>query len=364
MSDFISVSTSVSDSYNIHIGDDLNAKLREITARYSSKKAYVVVDEVVLQHHRELFEPVLGQKFPHLHIFEVPSGESSKSGLMFNKLLDFILKNGVERGTPLFAIGGGVTGDLAGFAAATVLRGIPLIHIPTTLLAMVDSSIGGKTGINHSTGKNLIGSFYQPDAVLADVRYLETLPREEWVNGLSEVLKYGLIHSPEIFDEVQVLIDQDNFTNALSWISLIKKSAQIKADVVSGDVLEGGKRAFLNFGHTFAHVIEREGNYQEYSHGEAVFAGMVAAVHASNNLGAQIGISNLLNFKPLYNFSLAQINNNVSGLVDLMRRDKKVKDEQINLVLLHEAGKPHVYKADNVTVVEDAWKYILKTFEK
>lgn len=364
MSDTISISTSVNDSYKIHIGDDLTSQLQSLIEDYSSQKVFLVVDEIVLANHRPLFEDVFTQKFPHVHIFEVPSGESSKSFLMYKKLLDFILQKGAERNTPLVAIGGGVTGDLAGFVAATVLRGVPLIHIPTTLLAMVDSSIGGKTGINHETGKNLIGSFYQPDAVFADVRYLRTLPRQEWVNGLSEVLKYGMIHSPDILIEIQSLLNQDLFTDGVAWLPTIKKSAQIKANFVSEDVLESGKRAYLNFGHTFAHVIEREGKYKDFSHGEAVFAGMLGAVHASNNLGANIDISNLMNFKPLYNFSLEQVKTDMSHLVELMKRDKKVKDKQIQLILLHKPGQAYVYEADDLKIIHQAWQFIYKIFDK
>ncbi|MEX0722026.1 MAG: 3-dehydroquinate synthase [Balneolaceae bacterium] len=364
MSDTISVNTSTTDSYTIHFGSDLNSQLDSFIQKYSSGKVFLVVDEFVLAHHKPLFDAVMEQNFQQIHIFEVPSGESSKSSVMYHKLLDFILNKGVERSTPLIAIGGGVTGDLAGFAAATVLRGIPLIHIPTTLLAMVDSSIGGKTGINHDTGKNLIGSFYQPHAVFADVHYLQTLPKKEWVNGLSEVLKYGMIHTPEILSEVQYLLDQNVFTDGEAWLPIIKKSAQIKVDIVSDDVLESGKRAYLNFGHTFAHVIERVGNYKQFSHGEAVFAGMAGAVRASNKLGADINISNLLNFKPLYNFSLAQVKTSVSDLVNLMKKDKKVKDEQIHLILLQELGLPYTYNVDDEQIAEQTWEFILNTFEK
>jgi 3-dehydroquinate synthase len=363
MSDSISVQTSTEKKYNLHFGHDLSDQLESYIRSLSSKKAFVLVDAFVLKHHRSHFESILSKKFPELHIFEVPRGEQAKSFHIYQKALSFLLEKGVERGTPLFAIGGGVTGDLAGFVAATVLRGIPLIHIPTTLLAMVDSSIGGKTGINHAVGKNLVGSFYQPNAVFADVKYLETLADKEWVNGLSEVLKYGMIHSPEILQQVNMLIEKGQFTEGKAWLPLIKKSAQIKTDVVAEDVLEAGKRAFLNFGHTFAHVIEREGEYSTYSHGEAVFAGMIAAVYASNKLGAHIELSNLLQFKSLYKFTLNQIKSTPEELVVQMKSDKKVKDEQIRLVLLKEVSSPYVYKVSETEFVEQTWHHILKIFQ-
>jgi 3-dehydroquinate synthase len=322
-----------------------------------------MVDAFVKANHGAYFEETLRACFNELHIFEVPRGEKAKSSLIYQQAIDFILKNGVERSTPIVAIGGGVTGELSGFVAATVLRGIPLIHIPTTLLAMVDSSIGGKTGINHETGKNLVGSFYQPEAVFADVKYLETLPLRERVNGLSEVLKYGCIHSPDILDKVQHLLDKKLFEDGEAWLPLIRQSAQIKTDVVAEDVLESGKRAFLNFGHTFAHVIEREGKYTQYSHGEAVFAGMIAAIHASNHLGANIDESNLLRFKSLYTFTLDKIETTTAALVDGMKNDKKVKDGQIRLILLHEEGNPYQYEVEESDFVEKAWSHTLSLFK-
>ena len=363
MSDSISVQTSTEDLYELHFGYDLSAELEGFIQNYGSAKAFLMVDAFVLDHHRAHFEKALQSHFNELHIFEVPRGEQAKNIDVYKQAVDFVLTKGAERGTPLIAIGGGVTGDLAGFVAATVLRGIPLIHIPTTLLAMVDSSIGGKTGINHNTGKNLVGSFYQPAAVFADVKYLETLAEKEWVNGLSEVLKYGMIHSPEILEQVNTLIHDNTFVDGKSWLPLIQKSAKIKVEIVAEDVLEAGRRAFLNFGHTFAHVIEKEGDYKAYSHGEAVYAGMIAAVYASNSLGANIELSNLLQFKPLYKLTLNEINSSPEELVHLMKTDKKVKDEQIQLILLKDLSSPYVYKVSDSDFVERAWQHTLKIFK-
>jgi 3-dehydroquinate synthase len=363
MSDSISVQTATSSSYDLHFGNDLLDDLGGFIQKYSSSKAFVMVDAFVLEHHRNHFEEVLQNHFEELHIFEVPRGEQAKSFEVFSSATDFILQNRAERQTPLFAIGGGVTGDLSGFVAASVLRGIPLVHIPTTLLAMVDSSIGGKTGLNHTVGKNLVGSFYQPEAVFADVKYLETLPKKEWVNGLSEVIKYGMIHSPEMLDDIESLIQSNLFTDGNSWLSLIQQSAQIKVDVVADDVLESGKRAYLNFGHTFAHVIEKLGAYKKYSHGEAVYAGMIAAVKASNEFGCNVDATNLLQFKSLYNLSFKGIKATPSEMTEFMRTDKKVKDEQIRLILLQEMASPYLHNVTNTAMVEKAWQHMLNIFE-
>lgn len=366
MSNTIKVKTSTASDYDLYFGNDLSNDLAQFVSKYTSDKAFALVDAFVLEHHRASFEPLLKEQFSDLNVFEIPRGERAKSMNIYQKVLDFLLVNGVGRGTPVFAIGGGVTGDLAGFAAATVLRGVPLVHIPTTVLAMVDSSIGGKTGVNHKTGKNLIGSFYQPEAVFADVLYLETLPKNEWVNGMSEILKYGMIHSPDIIDTLKDLTSNGSYIDmeGEKWLPLIRQSAQIKVDIVSEDVLESGKRAFLNFGHTYGHVIEYLGEYQTYSHGQAVYAGMIAATYASNKLGSNIDLSNLLSFRSLYDFKLHDIakNNKPGELVDLMKYDKKVKDGILRLILLKDLGKPYLYNVAETDFVENSWQQTFKIF--
>ena len=364
MSEQIPVSTTSTDNYTITVGSDLSGDVCEYVAgKYGTRKVLVLIDHKVYKLHSEDIESALDNVFEKVVKFVIPEGESSKSLEQFTSLMDLILKEGVERKTPLLAIGGGVVGDLAGFVAASVLRGIPLIHIPTTLLAMVDSSIGGKTGINHSTGKNLIGAFYQPKAVFADVSFLKTLPREQWVNGLSEIIKYGMIEAPEILNSINELIDGDKFSKPGQWIPIIKKSAEIKADIVNRDVKEAGVREYLNFGHTFAHVIETKGNYTRYSHGEAVFAGMFGAVHASNQLGTNIDIQALKQFKHLYSIHLDAIKSDPSEFTQMMLRDKKAKDNTVRLVLLEYMGKPMVRSYEDASAVDPSWEYIFKEFK-
>ena len=364
MSDtIISVQTSSTDEYQITIGTKLLERATEfITNRFGANKVLLVVDEQVHSHHGENIEHAFSSEFDQVVTFVVPSGEKSKSVIQFNQIVDFVLNEGVERGTPLVAIGGGVVGDLSGYVAASVLRGIPLIHVPTTLLAMVDSAIGGKTGINHSTGKNLIGAFYQPKAVFSDVDFLRTLPKKEWVNGLSEIIKYGMIESPEILDKVAELTAGGEFAEPEAWIPVIAQSAAIKADIVSRDVKESGVREFLNFGHTFAHVIEAKGEYEAFSHGEAVFAGMFGAIEASNETGANIEMSNLMQFKPLYEVSLSKIGTNYPEFTELMLRDKKVKNQTIRLVLLNALGSPVVRPFTETAFIDECWKKVIKEF--
>ena len=363
MSESIPVKTTSTDSYSITVGENLMGEMAEsLAAGFNTSKLFMIIDEKVYRHHSSYIESELEKKFSRITKYVVPSGENNKSMEQFSSIVDFILKNGVERSTPLLAVGGGVVGDLAGFVAASVLRGIPLIHLPTTLLAMVDSSIGGKTGVNHEVGKNLIGAFYQPKAVFTDVTFLNSLPEEEWVNGISEVLKYAFIEEPEIFLELRKLTQGNKFASPEEWIPVIKQSAAIKVDVVNKDVKESGIREFLNFGHTFAHVIEQKGEYADFSHGEAVFAGMFGAVEASNRAGADISIDQLDYFKPFYDLNLEKIGNDTKELTQLMLRDKKVKDQTIRLILLQELGKPVVKSFEQTGLVEACWDYIISEF--
>lgn len=359
MSQSIEVKVEYQKKYSVHVGMDLWDSFRGFCSqRYSSGKAYIIIDARVNRLHGQKVLAECAEYFDECIPIEVPEGEPSKSMNGWAELVDMVLEQGAERTTPVVAVGGGVTGDLAGFTAASVLRGIPLIHIPTSLLAMVDSSIGGKTGINHRTGKNLIGAFYQPDAVFADIRFLETLDDREWVNGLSEVLKYAAIRDPEIFARVEQLIGQ-GFVPSTEWGDLVADSARIKADIVQEDTLEAGKRAFLNFGHTFAHALEKSAGYGVISHGEAVFIGMLAACYVSRHNGAAIDCARFTPFIPLYNIDLEHSSVDTEKLIDLMARDKKVQDNIIRLVLLETWGSPVLVKCNDMKLLKDAWKFAL-----
>ena len=360
MSHTIKVSTSAQASYPIQVGQDLWEDFNTFCqAQYSPQKLFIIVDKKVWSFHSAVIEEGCRAFFNEVEVFEVPEGEQSKSLEQWNKLVDAALQSGIERSTPILAIGGGVVGDLAGFTAASVLRGVPLIHMPTSLLAMVDSSIGGKTGINHSTGKNLVGAFYQPEAVFADIGYLATLERKEWINGLSEMLKYAAIEEEDLFKRLDKEI-QKELKPSGEWAQLISDCARIKTKVVEKDTLESGVRAYLNFGHTFGHAIEKYAGFGGISHGEAVFLGMLAAVFASNQTGAAIDDARFDPFLPLYELERHDQNFEISELIDLMGRDKKVKEGIIRLVLLNDWEDPYIYDCEDKDLLTEAWKFAFK----
>ncbi len=359
MSQVIRTDIKYSKTYGIHIGRNLDSEFRDFcNDKYSPRKIFVVVDEYVDSLHHEKIHSMCGEYFSDVHFILIPEGETSKAVKEWQKITDRILEEDVERETPLLAAGGGVTGDLAGFAAASVLRGLPLLHLPTSLLAMVDSSIGGKTGVNHATGKNLIGAFYQPDAVFMDIDFLETLEQKEWINGLAEIIKYAAIRNPDLFDRLEHM-SEEGFKPSGEWIQVIKESAQIKVDIVEEDTLEAGNRAFLNFGHTFAHALENISGYGDISHGQAVFVGMMAAGFLSEKLGYKINKARFDTFLPLYSTIGDLLPENSRKLVEAMKSDKKVKNNVIRLILLEEWGKPFIYECDNHDMLHEAWDYAL-----
>lgn len=346
-----------SGSYKAAVGKNIfKEELADYLKDRHTDKLFVLIDENVFRYHWKTIQASLSDLVNHVHFLEVPEGESSKSLRFWNKTLDFLLNEGVRRNIPLIVIGGGVTGDLGGFTAATALRGIPLVHIPTTILAMVDSSIGGKTGVNHTTGKNLIGSFYQPDKVIADTRYLESLPKNEWVNGLSEILKYAAIRDEKIFSEAQIFLEPDlHSIDQTKLVNLIAKCIQIKADVVEEDEFEGGIRAFLNYGHTFAHALEKACDFDTISHGEAVFLGMLAAHKLANLTGSNLQATKLTPYRSLYNFKISKKDLSSDRLNEYMKSDKKRTDEHIKFVLLNDWQKPEVKTVKEKELINQAW---------
>lgn len=361
---FITLNISNESSYIIKLVHKELSKISEYFSGSSvSERALVIVDEQVHFYHRDWIDSTLGKIFKYLSSYIVPSGEKSKNLSQFSSLLHWILEQPIERNTPFIVIGGGVVGDLGGFVAASTLRGLPLYHVPTTLLAMVDSAIGGKTGINHSTGKNLIGSFYQPKGVFADTHFLSTLNRKEWTNGLSEILKYAFVQDRGIFTNLEELFAQNHDYEPSKWLDVIYRSAQIKSEIVAVDALEKGKREFLNFGHTFGHAIENIADYGTFSHGEAIFAGMYAAILTSNKfLNAKIDPNMILQYASRYNFSLASLRYLIPDLIEQMKRDKKVKQSHIRLILLQDIEAPVAYIVENENHLSAVWKQTIDTF--
>lgn len=360
MMDSVDVKSS-SCAYEITVGRTiLDKKLRKIKEWQSFESCFLFIDENVWNHHKSRITHAFDTAGYQYQVRIIPAGEKSKSISQWQELTDYLLSSGVRRNTPLFALGGGVTGDLAGFAASTTVRGIPLIHIPTTLLAMVDSSIGGKTGVNHSTGKNLVGSFYQPLEVIADIDFLDTLPDREWTNGLSEILKYGAIRDEQIFGDAELFLKNGPPIEYLAELSeLILKCAKIKAAIVEEDEFEAGSRAYLNFGHTFAHAMEKVADFNLLSHGEAVYLGMLAAIKLSKLKGAEIDDSSIQRFRKLYSFQITGKTLNMENLLQAMKLDKKVVDKNYRFVLLQDWQQPAVTSVTNVGLIKKAWLTVI-----
>ncbi|MBQ1920423.1 MAG: 3-dehydroquinate synthase, partial [Selenomonas sp.] len=258
-------------SYDIFIGYGIDAEIRDFVSRAAfSGQGLIVTDTNVGPLYGSWLQSLLQAAGLKTELAVIPAGESSKSLKTADELYTKAIELGLDRKSPIFALGGGVVGDLAGFIAATYMRGVPFIQVPTSLLAQVDSSVGGKVAVNHLLGKNLIGAFYQPQAVFMDLNCMRTLPEREMATGLGEVIKYGVIYDQDFFrylEENQAAITARE-PEALTHI--IARSCEIKAAVVSQDEQEAGLRRILNFGHTIAHAIEKETGYSRYNHGEAV----------------------------------------------------------------------------------------------
>ena len=335
-------------SYPIYVEAGLLSRAQAlINPHLRGRQVFVIVDETVEGLHGDTLRAGLGDLTSHW--LPVPSGEASKSLPQFSALVETILAKAPERGDLVIAFGGGVIGDLAGYVAASVLRGLDFIQIPTTLLSQVDSSVGGKTGINSAHGKNLIGAFHQPKAVLIDLDVLATLPKREMQAGYAEVVKYGLIDQPDFYDWLEV---HGNRVIALGpeTAEAIIRSCQAKAQVVAEDEREGGRRALLNLGHTFAHAFEAAGAYDgRILHGEAVAVGMVCAHRLSRDLGlaseqdldrlvrhlGQVGLPTDLSRFDTIAFSK-------DALWAAMAKDKKVQAGQIRFILTHGIGQAFV----------------------
>ena len=336
-------------SYPIKIGENILEQLsKEVKTAYTTDKVFIVTDTNVADIYLEKVRKQLEESGFEVEYYILPAGEKAKTAQYLFKGYEKLLDNNFSREDPVLALGGGVVGDLAGYLAASFMRGIPLVQIPTTLLAQVDSSVGGKTAINHNRGKNLIGAFYQPDLVLIDVEFLNTLPRREIKTGLAEVIKYGFIYDHDFFTYLEQ--NRENIYNLeadrLEYI--IKKSCQIKADIVSRDQRErSGTRALLNFGHTAAHALEAVTEYGLYNHGEAVAVGMRAALHLSRKLGylETEDLERSLKILDEYNLkSKIEADIKLKDVYTAMQYDKKARQGQLRWILLPKIGKAFIEK--------------------
>jgi 3-dehydroquinate synthase len=331
-------------SYPIHVGDlgvGNSAQLAHLLEPLiPGQQVAIITNETIAPLYLQPVLRALGQR--QVDVYQLPDGEAYKTLESYEVVTTFLLNARHNRSTCLIALGGGVVGDLCGFVAATFQRGVDFIQIPTTLLAQVDSSVGGKTAVNHPAGKNMIGAFYQPKAVLADTSVLATLPPREYAAGLAEVVKYGVIDDPEFFAWLE-----DNLEGLLARSpeilqEVILRSCASKAKVVSEDERESGRRAILNYGHTFGHAIEKLAGYGQWLHGEAVAIGMVMAsrlsmLHCGFAESDAVRLESLLNGLGLPTI-LGKHNLSVNGMVEAMGMDKKVSDGRLKFVLAKNLG--------------------------
>jgi len=336
-------------SYPICIGNNLLQQSELLTQHIPGNSALIVSNETVAPLYLEQIENSLTDiRYKSLIL---PDGEEHKNLNVLNTIYDCLLENKFDRNTTLIALGGGVIGDITGFAAATYQRGVHLIQIPTTLLSQVDSSVGGKTAVNHPLGKNMIGAFYQPKAVIADTSTLSTLEDRQLSSGIAEVIKYGLIRDMAFLewleDNMDKLLDRDD--DALAYA--IERSCRNKAEVVAADEKESGQRALLNLGHTFGHAIEAGMGYGVWLHGEAVASGMVMAARLSNRLGwiSSADVDRVIDIIERANLPIrAPEQMSTDKFLELMSVDKKVSDGVLKLVLYKSLGDA-VVTADYTT---------------
>lgn len=335
-------------SYQIHIGQNLIERAELLVQHIPYKRVTVVSNTTVAPLYLEHLTQVLTKAGISVQSIVLPDGEQYKNSASLNSIYDALLANRSERSSPLIALGGGVIGDVTGFAAATYLRGVPFIQIPTTLLAQVDSSVGGKTGINHPAGKNMVGAFYQPQVVIADVSTLNTLSDAELRAGIAEVIKYGLIRDLPFLEWLEQNMGKLLQRDAEALQYAIVRSCQNKADVVGADERESGERALLNLGHTFGHAIENAMGYGVWLHGEAVAAGTIMAVDLSWRLG-WLTESDVARSKALFTQAGLPVSGPRLGAqryAELMGLDKKVANGKVRFVLLQALG--HAVITDEV----------------
>jgi 3-dehydroquinate synthase len=331
-------------SYPIHIGAGLYTQSQLIPEKLLAGKAVVITNETVAPLYLDSLLASLRMRGTAVIPIVLPDGEACKNWETLNRIFDALLSHRCERKTPLIALGGGVIGDLTGFAAAAYQRGVPFVQIPTTLLAQVDSAVGGKTAINHPLGKNMIGAFYQPQVVIADMDTLRTLPPRELAAGLAEVIKYGFIRDPEFLDWLEKNIDRLNALEPEALAFAVERSCQNKADVVAKDERETGDRALLNFGHTFGHAVEAGMGYGTWLHGEAVAAGMVMAARFSEKLGliGRADVQRVVDILLRAKLPVAAPELGADRYLDLMGHDKKVESGKIKFILLKRPGEAFI----------------------
>lgn len=341
-------------SYPILIGTGLLGDASSYDAVPRGSMAMIVSNETVAPLYAAALAAALEERHRRVELVVLPDGEVHKDWATLNLIFDRLLAVGADRKTVLYALGGGVVGDMTGFAAASYMRGVPFVQVPTTLLAQVDSSVGGKTGINHPLGKNMIGAFYQPLRVIADLGTLASLPDRELRAGLAEVIKYGPIADASFLEWLEASIDALLARDISALRHAVRRSCEIKAQVVGADERESGLRAILNFGHTFGHAIEAGLGYGEWLHGEAVGCGMVMAADLSCRLG-RISPAQAARVTDLIRRAGLPMRGPELGAdryLELMRVDKKAEDGEVRFVVLDALGRASMAPAPDAVVRE------------
>jgi 3-dehydroquinate synthase len=355
MTDCITVQIDLGQrSYPVHIGSGLLGRA-DLWQVLSAGKTLVVSNEVVAPLYLDRLLTTLGSRDCATHI--IADGEPQKTLATWSGIIDRLVSIQARRDCNLIALGGGVVGDISGFAAAAYMRGVRFFQVPTTLLAQVDSSVGGKTGVNHSKGKNLLGAFHQPGMVLIDTQTLDSLPKREFQAGMAEVVKYGAIMDPKFLDWLENSVGAINSRQATALSHMIRRSVECKARVVAADETEAGIRAILNFGHSFGHALEAITAYSEYLHGEAVAIGMVIAASLSElrglcPRGTAARLSRLLQAFGLPTTLPASVAN--AALLDALQLDKKAVAGGLRLILLHASGQAMIDDASSRAEIEAA----------
>jgi 3-dehydroquinate synthase len=346
------LTVNVSQPYPIHLGEHLTSF---IAKTIKEKRVAIISNTVVAPLYAEALAEALRQEHKTVSLHTVPDGEDSKSPELFAKILAELAQNNLDRKSAVVALGGGVVGDLAGFAAASYMRGIAFYQCPTNLLSMVDSSVGGKTGINLAEGKNLVGAFWQPKAVFMDVQYLRSLPEQEFRQGAVELFKHGLLADPSILTDVENAEFHPN-GNAAFLINIIGRSVKVKAEIVAADEKEQSVRAYLNLGHTLAHALEAATNHR-LTHGEAVVYGLVFDASVAQQRGYDAELERTLRF-------LRWLSPKALGLSDFDRlspyllRDKKNEDGKVAFVILQAVGHPVLVTDVTAQELRAAWQFL------
>jgi 3-dehydroquinate synthase len=359
MPPFHTVSIDLAErSYDIRIGSGLLSQAALFTGLPRASSVLIVSNETVAPLYAACLAEALGKQCGKVLTLALPDGEAYKNWQTLNLIFDALLQNGCDRKTLLVALGGGVVGDMTGYAAASFMRGVPFVQVPTTLLSQVDSSVGGKTGINHPLGKNMIGAFYQPLRVICDLDTLKTLPDRELSAGLAEVIKYGPIADLAFMEWLEHHMDALLARDVDALAHAVRRSCEIKAWVVAQDEREGGLRAILNFGHTFGHAIEAGMGYGVWLHGEAVGCGMVMAARLSQSLGlveadfvARLQALTVRAGLPVVG-PVLDAADNAGRYLELMRLDKKSDAGEIKFVLIDGPSKARVQGAPDGLVRE------------